>query len=389
VPDDETRTALVQLAKGLFSGQRVVDEMIVVHGGSSARWRRVAEDALKMLARLRVGSALIEDEQLMLSGEARDTVAQAAVRDMLATTLPKGYRGRETLEVRADSALWSEAEARKKAEADLRRQADEEARKRAQADAAARTEADVRKKADEEARLRAAAEEAKRKSDAEVRAKAEAAAKADADARKKAEEQTRLRAAAEEAKRKSDADARAKADAAARVEAETRKKAEEQARLRAAADEAKRKSDAEAVARAEAETRKKAEPSPKAKAEADTCQTLLRSAAATGVIRFQRASAVIERDSFSTLDALASIVSKCPQALIQVEGHTDSDGTPERNQLLSERRAGSVAEYLIRAGVSQTRLTAVGVGETRPVAPNDTVENKARNRRIEFTVRAQ
>ena len=147
----------------------------------------------------------------------------------------------------------------------------------------------------------------------------------------------------------------------------------------AAPGEAKRKSEADKRAKAEMDAR--------ARAEADACQDLLRSASSKGVITFKRASAEIDRESYPTLDALVRIVAKCPQALIQVEGHTDSDGTIERNQLLSERRAAAVAEYLIRAGVAQTRLTAVGIGQMRPIASNETFEGKSRNRRIEFVVR--
>ena len=72
-----------------------------------------------------------------------------------------------------------------------------------------------------------------------------------------------------------------------------------------------------------------------------------------------------------------------------MEGHTDTDGTPERNQRLSERRAQSVVDYLSKAGVNASVLVAIGYGETRPLAANDTPVNKARNRRIDFTVKAK
>ena len=77
-----------------------------------------------------------------------------------------------------------------------------------------------------------------------------------------------------------------------------------------------------------------------------------------------------------------------PLCLIEIEGHTDAEGTPERNARLSRRRAEAVAEYLAEAGVDAQKLSAVGYGETRPVAPNDTPANRARNRRIEFAVRS-
>ena len=72
---------------------------------------------------------------------------------------------------------------------------------------------------------------------------------------------------------------------------------------------------------------------------------------------------------------------------IEVSGHASSEGSAELNQQLSVRRAQSVVAYLAKAGVESTRLQPVGYGATRPVAPNDTDENMAKNRRIEFTVR--
>ncbi len=70
--------------------------------------------------------------------------------------------------------------------------------------------------------------------------------------------------------------------------------------------------------------------------------------------------------------------------LLRIEGHTDDDGDPEANQTLSERRALAVARWLTEHGVDCRRLAAVGFGATKPTAPNDTAENKAKNRRLAF-----
>jgi outer membrane protein OmpA-like peptidoglycan-associated protein len=72
--------------------------------------------------------------------------------------------------------------------------------------------------------------------------------------------------------------------------------------------------------------------------------------------------------------------------VIEVGGHTDSDGSNASNQRLSERRAGSVTNYLVSRDISPDRVVSVGYGESRPAFPNDSRENKSRNRRIEFAV---
>jgi outer membrane protein OmpA-like peptidoglycan-associated protein len=72
--------------------------------------------------------------------------------------------------------------------------------------------------------------------------------------------------------------------------------------------------------------------------------------------------------------------------IIEVGGHTDSDGTDEDNQILSNNRAKSVRTTLILFGVNEQMLTDKGYGEKQPVAPNDTDENKFKNRRIQYSV---
>lgn len=119
---------------------------------------------------------------------------------------------------------------------------------------------------------------------------------------------------------------------------------------------------------------------------ARACEENLRTVAREGVIRFERADATLSNESFPTLDRLAVVARTCPKVRIEIQGHTDSEGTPDRNQKLSDRRAQAVVEYLVEKGVEAARLNAVGFGETLPVAPNDSAENRARNRRIEFSV---
>lgn len=103
-------------------------------------------------------------------------------------------------------------------------------------------------------------------------------------------------------------------------------------------------------------------------------------------IYFDSGSANIKPESFPILDSVAILLRENPTARIQIAGHTDSDGAASMNQTLSERRAQSVQQYLVSKGIEAPRLTTIGYGEERPLVPNTSAANKARNRRIEFTV---
>jgi outer membrane protein OmpA-like peptidoglycan-associated protein len=103
-------------------------------------------------------------------------------------------------------------------------------------------------------------------------------------------------------------------------------------------------------------------------------------------IYFDSGSANIKPESYPVLDSVAILLRDNPSARIQIAGHTDSDGSTSSNQSLSERRAQSVFQYLVSKGIQGSRLTTIGYGEDRPVVANDSAANKARNRRIEFTV---
>src|SRR5882672_8980273 len=117
------------------------------------------------------------------------------------------------------------------------------------------------------------------------------------------------------------------------------------------------------------------------------CQQLFSELLSKGSIRFEPARAVIDPDSAGLLDRLIETALRCPAAMIEIAGHTDTDGDDASNQALSEKRAQAVADYLVKAGLPPDRFTAVGYGSTQPVAGNNTDEGKAQNRRIEFLVR--
>ena len=103
-------------------------------------------------------------------------------------------------------------------------------------------------------------------------------------------------------------------------------------------------------------------------------------------IYFASGSATLKPESYSILDSVAILLRDNPTSRIQISGHTDSDGSEASNQTLSERRAQSVCAYLVNTGIAGSRLTTIGYGESMPVVPNDSAVNKAKNRRIEFTV---
>lgn len=88
----------------------------------------------------------------------------------------------------------------------------------------------------------------------------------------------------------------------------------------------------------------------------------------------------------SQLDALMSQFEDADVVSIKVVGHTDSVGSDAYNQSLSERRASSVAEYLISQGVAPNKVTSEGKGESQPIADNETEEGRAKNRRVELHI---
>ncbi|MFQ5995991.1 MAG: OmpA family protein [Acidiferrobacterales bacterium] len=117
------------------------------------------------------------------------------------------------------------------------------------------------------------------------------------------------------------------------------------------------------------------------------CQQELNDLLADRQVLFDTDSADIRSDSFALLDELVAVVARCPDAQLEVVGHTDSRGSEDFNQWLSQARAKSVADYLASKGVSSERLSSVGYGPWQPIADNDTPAGRAKNRRIEFAVK--
>jgi outer membrane protein OmpA-like peptidoglycan-associated protein len=103
-----------------------------------------------------------------------------------------------------------------------------------------------------------------------------------------------------------------------------------------------------------------------------------------GNITFRTASADLNSGFFNVLDSVALVLKEFDKTLIDVEGHTDSDGSDSYNQQLSLNRATSVGTYLQSHGVNGQRIVTFGAGEARPIASNTTADGKQQNRRVEL-----
>lgn len=103
-------------------------------------------------------------------------------------------------------------------------------------------------------------------------------------------------------------------------------------------------------------------------------------------LHFASARASILKSSYSELNELVQYLKLKPSINIEISGHTDSDGDEKTNMDLSLKRANAVKTYLIQHGVSSTRISVKGYGETRPIANNGSEEGKAKNRRTEVRV---
>lgn len=94
---------------------------------------------------------------------------------------------------------------------------------------------------------------------------------------------------------------------------------------------------------------------------------------------------VVKPESYGTLKEVAAVMTENPDLRVKIAGHTDADGADASNLDLSKRRGASVKNELVKTfGIDASRLESDGLGETQPVAPNDTPSNKALNRRVEF-----
>jgi outer membrane protein OmpA-like peptidoglycan-associated protein len=247
----------------------------------------------------------------------------------------------------------------------------------------------------------------KRQEEARLAAERQAAANRESAAKAQADQEARLRAQADEAKQL-EAERRARAEAeerSARQNAETARLEAERARNEAAIarlDAARSTDEArQAQQKAEAEAQQARLAAEKAENEKTELRTNLikqlnvvletRDSARGLIVNmsdvlFDTAQHTLKPGAREKLAKVAGILLAHPGLMLEVEGHTDSVGTDDYNQSLSERRAESVKSYLIQQGIDRSSITSRGFGESQPVASNDTADGRQRNRRVELVV---
>jgi outer membrane protein OmpA-like peptidoglycan-associated protein len=364
VPSEKIREDLFGLAKKRFPAAAIVDRMETAAGAPDG-WPKAAAVALEQLAQLEHGAVSTKSAQLVISGLAQDEASADAIRKSLRSQVPATFKTTEKIEFRSEppvdyDARWREAEGRWSAlEANRPRPA---------------PPADDEVPWWKEAQSRLAEIEHGRPG---VNIELSFGKGEEGDAQKRAEEdaESARREAAERA-------AIAAEEERLRTEAEARRQAWVSLELRWG------KLNEEYLVKRmkEEEERVAALAKSERKAEVDRCQMRMTDTARQGKILFKSDSAALDKKSAPTLDKLADVAKACPKVVIDIEGHTDSRGNAGMNMKLSEKRAQSIVDYLVKAGVDEGRLKARGYGPTRPVAPNDSAANMARNRRIEFTV---
>ena len=103
-------------------------------------------------------------------------------------------------------------------------------------------------------------------------------------------------------------------------------------------------------------------------------------------IYFQTNRSDLADSSRAELMTLVDLLKENPDLIVEIGGHTDNMGTASDNLSLSKRRAESVVQFLIQQGIPKNRLQAKGYGSTQPIAENNTVEGRAKNRRSEMKI---
>ena len=262
----------------------------------------------------------------------------------------------------------------------------------------------------EEARVMAVKQKAEEEAQAKVAADKKAAEEREAKARQDALDEAKRRQEAEQARVQAE-QARLQAEQsrqqalAAQAEAERMKAEAEKARQEADAARAAAEQQKQALAVEADKARKAAEESDRLRQQAEKEKADLRSQllqqlnqvlatrdTARGLIAnmsdvlFKTGSFELLPGARERLAKVSGIVIAHPGLRLEVEGHTDSVGSDDYNQQLSEKRAGAVRDYLVQQGIAADGIVARGLGKTQPVATNDTPEGRQQNRRVELVL---
>jgi len=107
-----------------------------------------------------------------------------------------------------------------------------------------------------------------------------------------------------------------------------------------------------------------------------------------GNITFDVSSSAVQASFKPTLASVAKVLAEYEDTLVTISGHTDSSGSDDFNQLLSEQRATAVADIILQSGIVVERVAAIGYGENQPIADNSTANGRAENRRVEISLDA-
>lgn len=100
-------------------------------------------------------------------------------------------------------------------------------------------------------------------------------------------------------------------------------------------------------------------------------------------VNFDTGKATIRPDSYKPLDGVVEFMKHKKKARIEISGHTDNKGNPKNNKDLSQKRAEACKDYIVKKGIEASRIQAVGYGDEKPIAPNDSEQGRQKNRRIE------
>jgi len=235
--------------------------------------------------------------------------------------------------------------------------------------------------AEREARAKAETEvEAQRRAQAETEQRSEAERRARAEAEQRSEAERRARAEAEQ---------RAEADRRARAEAERSAAQAQQQVAQVEAEKSRREAEESERARLKAEQEKaalRAQILQQLNMILETRETPRGLVVTMADVLFDTGKYTLKPLARERLAKVAGIILGHPGLKLEVEGHTDSVGSDEFNQLLSEKRAATVRDYLVSQGIPMNAVVARGFGKNQPVAPNETSAGRARNRRVELVV---